>query len=268
MDFNLTYLSSTFSGMQAGNGPDLLICFHGFGESASHFRCMEAGLGNIFTIVALDMPFHGNTVWKEGRPMDKRDLAALTEKILEIFGKQTFSLLGYSMGGRLALCIVEQMADRARHVILAAPDGLKNNPWHMFATRTILGNRIFSYNTRNPALFFRLLTLWRRIGLLNESVYKFARHRMDQPDKRQLVYNVWTVMRRMLPRKTACKRLMAKFGIDTLLIFGKYDRVIPPAIGEQFADGSFPCKLLVLDKGHQLISEPLGFIIRNNISTK
>ncbi len=33
---------------------------------------------------------------------------------------------------------------------------------------------------------------------------------------------------------------MAQFRIDTLLIFGKYDRVIPPVIGEQFADGSFP----------------------------
>src|SRR5690606_33744048 len=134
--------------------------------------------------------------------------------------------------------------------ILAAPDGLKNNHWHMFATRTLLGYRILSYNTRNPALFFRLLTLWRRFGLLIESVYKFALHRMDRPDKRQLVYNVWTVMRRMLPRKALCKRLMAQYGIDTLLVFGKYDRVIPPAIGRQFADGSFPCRLLVLDKGH------------------
>ncbi|MGE7773538.1 alpha/beta fold hydrolase [Chitinophaga sp. NPDC101104] len=268
MEFNLTYLDSTFTGIKTGDGPDLLICFHGFGESASHFRCMEAGLGNIFTIVALDMPFHGNTVWKEGRPMEKRDLVALTEKILERTGKQTFSLLGYSMGGRLALCIVERLADRIRHLILAAPDGLKNNPWHMFATRTILGNRIFSYNTRNPALFFRLLKLWRRFGLLNESVYKFALHRMDRLDKRQLVYNVWTIMRRMLPRKQMCKRLMAQYGIDTLLVFGRYDRVIPPVIGEWFDDGSFPCKLLVIDKGHQLITESLGFIIRNNISTK
>ncbi|WP_157962697.1 alpha/beta fold hydrolase [Chitinophaga deserti] len=267
MEFSLSYLDSTFSGMQTGEGEELLICFHGFGESASHFRCMDAGLGNIFTIVALDMPFHGKTVWKEGRPMEKRDLAALTEKILERTGKQTFSLLGYSMGGRLSLCIVEQMADRIRHLILAAPDGLKNNPWHMFATRTILGNRIFSYNTRNPALFFRLLTFWRRSGLLNESVYKFALHRMDRPEKRQLVYNVWTIMRRMLPHKKRCKRLMAQHHISTLLIFGKYDRVIPPVIGEKFADGSFPCQVLVLDKGHQLISESLGFIIRKNIST-
>lgn len=265
MDFFLSYKQSEFTGIVAGSGPELLICLHGFGERASHFRCMEAGLGNIFTIIALDMPFHGNTAWRENRPFEKEDLAALTEKILEKFGKQTFSLMGYSMGGRLALCIIEKLASRVKHLVLAAPDGLKNNPWHMFATQTTLGNRLFSYNTRHPAVFFRLLTLWRRWGLLNESVYKFAYHRMDRPEKRLLVYNVWTIMRRMMPSVKHCKQLLARYSVDTIAIFGRYDRVIPPVIGERFADGSFPCNIVVLERGHQLVNEELGFIIRKNI---
>jgi hypothetical protein len=59
--------------------------------------------------------------------------------------------------------------------------------------------------------------------------------------------------------------MMARYNIESLLIFGRYDRVIPPAFGEGFANGAFPCKTLVLDKGHQLLSEELGFIIRKNI---
>lgn len=265
MDFFLSYQHSEFSGIVTGSGKELLICFHGFGEQASHFSCMDAGLGNIFTIIALDMPFHGNTMWRENRAFEKSDLEALVEKILEKFGKQTFSLMGYSMGGRLAMCVVEKMASRVRHLILAAPDGLKNNRWHMFATQTKLGNRIFSYNTHHPAVFFKLLALWRRWGLLNESVYKFAFHRMDKLEKRLLVYNVWTIMRKMMPSMKRCKQLLARYSIDTVLIFGRFDRVIPPLIAERFADGSFPCKLLVLEKGHQLVSEELGFIIRKNI---
>lgn len=267
VDFSLTYLNSEFSGMVTGTGANLLICFHGFGESGSHFRVMEPALGNIFTIVALDMPFHGKTIWNEGRPVQKEDLAALVEKILGKFGKQTFSLMGYSMGGRLALCLVEEMAARIMHLVMVAPDGLKNNPWHLFATQTKVGNRIFLYNTHQPALFFRLLTLWRRWGLLNESVYKFAFYSMDKAEKRRLVYDVWTVMRKLMPSRKRCKRLMARYNIDTLLIFGRYDRVIPPAFGERFADGTFPCRMLVLDKGHQLLSEELGFIIGKNITS-
>ncbi|WP_153661352.1 alpha/beta fold hydrolase [Chitinophaga sp. SYP-B3965] len=268
MNLSLPYLQSTFSGIVVGSGEELLICFHGFGESALHFSCIEPALGNIFTIVALDMPFHGNTVWQENRDFSKDDLEALAGKILERFGKQRFSLLGYSMGGRLALCLVERMASRISHLILVAPDGLKNNPWHMIATQTRIGNRVFSYNTRHPELFFRLLTLWRRWGLLNESVYKFAFHSMDKLDKRQLVYNVWTNMRRMMPSKQKCKRLLAQYNIDTVMFFGRFDRVIPPVFGARFADGSFPCKLVVLEKGHQLLSEELGFIISQNIRSK
>ncbi|MGX5819960.1 alpha/beta fold hydrolase [Chitinophaga lutea] len=267
LNFSQPYERSEFSGFMTGRGNDLLICFHGFGEKASHFSCMEAGLGNLFTIIALDMPFHGSTVWREERPMEPRDLTGLLEKIMERFGKQTFSLMGYSMGGRLALCVIEKMADRVKHLIMVAPDGLKNNPWHMFATQTKVGNRIFLYNTHHPDLFFRLLSLWRRWGLLNESVYRFALHRMDKQEKRSLVYNVWTIMRKMMPSVKRCRKLLSRYNIDTVLIFGRYDRVIPPVIGERFADGSFPCRLLVLDRGHQLLSEELGFIIRKNISS-
>lgn len=265
MDISLSYLNSSFSGIVTGSGSELLICFHGFGESGSHFRVMEPALGNIFTIVALDMPFHGKTAWNEHRAIEKRDLRALAGKILERFGKQTFSLMGYSMGGRLALCIVEEMAAQINHLVMAAPDGLRNNPWHLFATQTKIGNRIFLYNTHRPALFFRLLTLWRKWGLLNESVYKFAYYSMDKTEKRQLVYNVWTIMRKLMPSRRRCKKQMARYNIDTILIFGRYDRVIPPSFGERFADGAFPAKILVLEKGHQLISEELGFIIRKNI---
>lgn len=262
---NLPYLQSEFSGVIAGSGDELLICFHGFGESASRFTCMEPALGNIFTIVALDMPFHGHTTWNEGRDVEQEDLEALIKKILERFGKQRFSLMGYSMGGRLVMCIVERMAALINHVVLLAPDGLKDNPWHMIATQTRLGNRVFLYNTHRPALFFRLLSIGRKWKLLNESVYKFALHRMDSLKKRRLVYDVWTNMRKMMPSRRRCKKMMARYNVDTVMLFGRFDRIIPPVLGGCFADGSFPCKIVILDTGHQLLTESAGFIIRKNL---
>lgn len=265
MEIRLPYLQSEFSGTVSGEGDALLVCFHGFGESAAHFDCMEAALGQTFTIVALNMPFHGTTVWNEGREMERADLEAIVKKILEKFGKQTFSLMGYSMGGRLVLCLLEAMPAQIEHVILLAPDGLRNNPWHMFVTQSRLGNRLFLYNTHHPALFFGLLKIGKRWKLLNESVYKFALHRMDKPEKRRLVYDVWTNLRNMMPNRRHCKQLIRRYNIDMLMLFGRFDRVIPPVLGKRFADGSFPCKIVVLDRGHQLLSESAGYIIRNNL---
>jgi pimeloyl-ACP methyl ester carboxylesterase len=169
------------------------------------------------------------------------------------------------MGGRLALSMIPVMGPQLRHVVLLAPDGIKNNPWHMFVTRTALGNGLFKYVTYKPRLFFRLLTLVRKLGTLNESVYKFAFYSMDKLDKRLLVYNVWTCMRRMLPNLKKCKQVLAQYNIPTLLIYGKYDRIIPAVVGRRLVDGSFPGEILLLEKGHQLISEELGKAILSKI---
>lgn len=59
--------------------------------------------------------------------------------------------------------------------------------------------------------------------------------------------------------------MLARYDVDTMLLFGRFDRVIPPILGKRFADGSFPCKVLVLEKGHQLVNVAVGFIIRKNL---
>jgi pimeloyl-ACP methyl ester carboxylesterase len=264
-DFYLSYLKSRFHGTCEGAGEELLICLHGFGESAAHFHPLTESLGDRYTIVALDMPLHGGTQWEENRVFEKEDLVALVQMVLQQQGKERFSLLGYSMGGRLSLCLVEKLAGRIDHLILAAADGLRNNPWHMFVTQTTAGNKIFKYNTYHPQLFFALLHTWRKLGLLNQSIYKFVLHRMNEPEKREQVYNVWTNMRHMMPDKKQCKQLLSRYNVLTLLVFGKYDRVIPPVLGTRFADGSFPSKIVVMEKGHQLISAELGLIIKTNL---
>jgi pimeloyl-ACP methyl ester carboxylesterase len=259
--FYLPYANSRFHGIHEGTGPQLLICLHGFGESALHFLPLVKHMGSQFTIVALDMPLHGQTEWKEKRAFTNADLQALIQIVLDQHQQQRYSLLGYSMGGRLALCMLPAMAAQLQHLILLAPDGIKNNPWHMFVTQTSLGNRLFKHVTYHPQLLFRLMFFGRKLGWLNESIYKFAFHSMDKLDKRLLVYNVWTILRRMLPNLQQCKQLLAQYHIPTLLIYGKYDRVIPAILGRRLVDGSFPGEILVLDKGHQLLSEELGNVI-------
>jgi pimeloyl-ACP methyl ester carboxylesterase len=263
--FYLTYGQSRFHGISEGSGQQLLICLHGFGESALHFKCLAPALGDIYTIIALDMPLHGKTEWNEGRDFSKDDLPALITQLLQLHDRQQFSLMGYSMGGRLALCVIEKMGAQVKELILLAPDGLKNNPWHLFVTQTSWGNKIFKYNTYHPNLFFRLLILWRKLGLLNLSVYKFAFHSMDTLEKRRRVYEVWTCMRHMMPDKQRCKQLLAQHRIKTLLIFGKYDRVIPPVLASRFVNDQLLSKVIVLEKGHQLLSEQLGYIIKSNL---
>jgi pimeloyl-ACP methyl ester carboxylesterase len=263
--FSLPYQNSLFHAICEGNGEELLICLHGFGENADSFRHIRHSLGQTFTIVALDLPLHGKTEWKEERPFSKEDLKAILLLILEEQQQDTFSLMGYSMGGRVALCAVQIMAEKIDRLYLLAADGLKDNPWHMFVTRTGVGNKLFKYCTYHPQLFFGLLHIWHKLRLLNAGVHKFAFNRMNTLEKREQVYFIWTNMKQMVPDRKLCKQLLKKHKIKTLLIFGKYDRVIPPMLGVHFMDGTFPCEMLVLEKGHQLLSEELGEVIFDNL---
>lgn len=264
--FYLPYRNSRFFGIREGSGKDLLICLHGFGESAAYYVPIVPELADRYTVVALDMPVHGETEWKEGGPFRKEDLYAVIKMVLEREGFQRFSLMAYSMGGRLALCIVESLAALIDRLVLVAPDGLHNNPWHRFVTTTDIGNRLFRYVTYHPAPFLQLLILWKKLGWLNQSVYKFVLNRMDTEEKRALVYNVWTCMREMRPDKELCRSLLAKYNIPTLMIFGRYDRVIPPAMGEGFLNGMFPGKLLIMEKGHHLLTVELAVVVKKEIA--
>lgn len=256
--FFIPYENSIFHAIREGEGEELLICLHGFGEQAAGFGRLTRILGKRFTLVAIDLPLHGQTKWNEDRAFTKEDMWALIGSIQEGERKERFSLMGYSMGGRVALCILEGMAAKINNLYLLAADGLRNNPWHMFVTQTAVGNRLFKHVTYHPQLFFSLLDLWHNLKLLNESVYKFALNSMNKTEKRVQVYTVWTCMRKMMPDKKKCKKLLSKYNINTLLIFGKYDRVIPPVLGVRFMDNTFPGKMLVLDKGHQLLSDELA----------
>ena len=244
--------------MISGESSSLLICLHGYGENAQSFAKLQSTLGGLYTIIALDMPLHGQTEWNEARPFEKADLHAVIRLLLEQQQKFVFSLMGYSMGGRLALCLLEELADQVQELFLVAADGLRDNPWHRFVTRTSIGNWLFKQVTYHPRPFFWLLNTCHSLRLINASIYKFVQFSMDKLEKREKVYLVWTLMRNMKPDRKLCRRLLARYKVHTLLIFGRYDRVIPSVVGIRFMDGTFPCEMLVLEKGHQLISEELG----------
>ena len=82
-----------------GTGGRLLLCFHGYGESAASFAFLGEALGGDFTILAVDLPHHGQTEWNDGLYLSPRDLLHVLQKIAMQFAldQETWWCLGYSM---------------------------------------------------------------------------------------------------------------------------------------------------------------------------
>ncbi|MEO7312105.1 MAG: alpha/beta hydrolase [Chitinophagaceae bacterium] len=255
----LAYKNSTISYSRYGSGDALLICLHGFGEAASSFAFLEKSLGERFTIIALNMPFHGETIWNEGLTFTVTDLFEII-KSLPLAGKPELTvnmhLLGYSMGGRLALAFFQDYPHCVKSIALVAPDGLHKNRWYWFATQTALGNRAFKFTMHYPQWFLGMVKLLGKIGLLNKSVAKFVSYYLGDETIRMALYKRWTTMRTFRPSLTLIKNLAFEKQVPIKILFGAFDRIILYQRGEKFQQGHEDLiKVFVIKAGHQLMQE-------------
>ncbi len=264
---SIIYKHSRISYRRFGHGDKILVCFHGYGEDAGSFLFLEKILGKEFDFIALDLPFHGSTDWKEGLLCTGDDLMNIIDQIIG-YGSKSFAILGYSMGGRVALQLLQANPDRIKKLILIAPDGLHHNIWHQLSTQTTIGNTLFSYTMNQPYWMFSLLKLLTATKLFNKSIVNFVHYYLDDPDSRQLLYKRWTAMRKFNPSLSLLKKIIAEKKTRISMLFGKYDRVILTKRGLKFRKNleAF-IRITELEAGHQLLkpkyADDIAMLIRS-----
>jgi pimeloyl-ACP methyl ester carboxylesterase len=258
--------SSRISYSWWGTGKKLLLCLHGYGESATSFALLEQALGKEFTILAPDLPFHGGTQWKDGLYFDPAKFPALMEEIIDrlpftpaIDGSPAprfdrWWVMGYSMGGRVALSLLEYVPEKIAKLILLAPDGFKMNGWYWLATQSRPGNLAFRRIMHRPHSLFRMLRIAGKLKLLNPGIHKFMFRYIEDPQVREELYDRWTVMRGFKPDIRSIRSIIRERQIPVNLLYGRHDHIIRSATGERFRKGIEPwCRIDVLDAGHALL---------------
>jgi pimeloyl-ACP methyl ester carboxylesterase len=238
-----------------GKGSSLLFCLHGYGERGGDFEALASALGERFTVICPDLPLHGQTHWT-APSFELPDLHLMFSEIASTEGLmfKPFGLAGYSMGGRLALAYAAQYPEQIRAVVLIAADGLKQNPWYWLSTQTRMGNRLFRATMQSPRLLLIGMKLAKTLGLLNESIFKFAHKYLDDPMQRQALYQRWTLFRHFRPNLKALPKQLATKEIQCVLFFGKFDRIIPPKLARKWrSPAPLFSKVLILEAGHRLL---------------
>jgi pimeloyl-ACP methyl ester carboxylesterase len=257
----ISYRSSNIHFLYGGRGNKLLVCFHGYGEGADSFSFLEKHAGDEFTIYAIDLPFHGQTDWKEGLNFTHIDLQQI---IYEIFLRDNirnepglrFSVLGFSLGGRVALSLYQAWPVHVEKMVLLAPDGLTVNFWYWLSSRTWAGNKLFAFTMKYPGWFFGFLQVMNKLRLVNASVFKFVNYYIGQKEARLLLYQRWTTLRRLKPNLKRIKSFIRQQQTSVRLVYGRHDRIILPIRGEKFKTGIEEyCDLTIIDSGHQVLHE-------------
>lgn len=253
-----------------GSGPLPVLAFHGFGRTGADFAILQNAIGEIATLYAFDLHFHGNSPSYPDRadvPFTPRELATYFTAFADQLGAARVGLLGYSLGGRIALCLLEQVPERLQVVLLAAPDGLKTRPWYRGLAASKLGRALYKRFVNDPRTVHAIVHGLRALRLMNDRMHRFLIGQTDSRTKRQLVHDVWLSYRLIEPDLGRAASNAVASGVPVHLFFGLYDRVIPPAFGMNLRDHA-PDRITqqVLPFGHALLTAELAAALRQRLS--
>ena len=100
-----------------------VLCLHGFMGQGSDWETVATSLEDSFYFICPDLPGHGNTPITESDTLDT--ITAGLQSVLAKHNAQPVSVIGYSMGGRMALQFALEAPDQvARLVLESASPGI------------------------------------------------------------------------------------------------------------------------------------------------
>ena len=236
-----------------GEGPALLL-LPGWMNTLHNFDELVAHLGASYRIVRLDLPgFGGGT---EAPPSDWHvaDYAAFVKSFTEKIGLTSYTLIGHSFGGRVAIKATGQRVLHPTKLILIASAGIAKHRTLRNQILTVLAKVGKGVLYVPPFVFWRT-QLRRKLYRLLKSDY-FAAGPLSQVYLNSIREDLQDDAR--------------KISTPTLLVWGTDDQMVPLSDGKRFAELIKGSKLEIISGvGHSLhrvcAQEVAGFI-RNFLS--
>jgi len=107
----------TIAYREAGDSPKVLVLLHCFGGSSILFRNYFSKFTDKFRVIAFDLRGHGNSSFNT-KMVKLEDLVEDIKQSVDLLGLTKFSILGWSVGGGVALKFAADYPDYVENVIL------------------------------------------------------------------------------------------------------------------------------------------------------
>jgi pimeloyl-[acyl-carrier protein] methyl ester esterase len=212
----------------SGSSGEPLVLLHGWGMNLRVFDELRAALAHHHRVTAIDLPGHGRSAWST-QASPQQQLAQLSAVL-----PQGATLVGWSLGGQLALQLAADSALSVRRVVLVAssprfvcaadwPHGLPAATLRQFAAQLErdAGQTIADFlelqvrgSLDAPAVRAMLQAALQRHGAAQPEALSAGLALLEHNDLRQLARGI---------------------DLPVLLIAGQYDRVTPPQASEALA---------------------------------
>jgi pimeloyl-ACP methyl ester carboxylesterase len=225
----------------------VVLLLHGFGSSLQTWDVWAAQLETQYRVIRLDLPGFGLTGPSPLHDYSEAgDLATLTH-FVDKLGVASFSIIGHSMGGKMAWGIAAADPDRVKALVLMAPDGfpeVKDIGSKPYAMPSIMGVIKFSLpkflvrKSIEPAFF--------DANALSDSLVDRYYDMLRAPGVRAAILERanQTIYTDPVPR-------LKKITAPTLLVWGEQDQMIPSSNAQSYANVLSTSKIVQLPNlGH------------------
>jgi pimeloyl-[acyl-carrier protein] methyl ester esterase len=211
-----------------GEGPDLVL-LHGWGLHGGMWGPWLDRLAEGARLHVLDLPGHGRSGW----PARARDLAGFAQAVFPHLPRGA-ALLGWSLGGMLALELARRHPRHLRALVLVAttPKFLAGPDWEHGLPAAVLEEF-----TRGLAADYRrtvqnFLALQTRGDEHAGATLRLLRARLaahGEPDPRALAAGLAVL------READLRDALPQIALPSLVIAGQHDRLTPPEAGRGLA---------------------------------
>jgi pimeloyl-ACP methyl ester carboxylesterase len=233
-------------------GAPALLLLHGFGSSLQAWDDWSVKLEQKYRVIRLDLPGFGLTGASPDHDYsEEKDLAILTH-FADKLGLDKFSVIGHSMGGKMAWSLAAAQPDRVQALVLMAPDGfpetkdIGTKPYEVPAIMGVIQYFLPKYLVRKS-----IEPAFANSAALNEALVNRYFDMLRAPSVRGAILDRsnQTIYSDPVPRLKAIKA-------PTLLIWGEQDQMIPSSNAQSYAGVLLnSTTVLVPQPGHLLQEE-------------
>lgn len=230
----------------------VLLLLHGFGSSLQTWDAWSVKLDPKYRVIRLDLPGFGLTGASPSNDYSEdKDVAILTH-FADKLGLDKFSVMGHSMGGKMAWSLAASQPDRVQALVLMAPDGfpevkdIGSKPYEVPAVMGLIQYFLPKYFVKKS-----IEPAFADTEALNDALVSRYYDMLRAPGVRGaiLARSNQTIYSDPVPR-------LKKIKAPTLLIWGEQDQMIPSSNAQSYAGVLLNSTTILVPKlGHLLQEE-------------
>lgn len=257
------------------NAPVVLL-LHGFPTSSQMFRNLIPRLADKYRVIAPDYPGYGQS---DMPPMDKfqysfDNLARVIDRFTEAVDAKKFALYVQDYGAPIGYRIAAAHPERVSAIVVqngnAYDEGIDNEFW--VPAKVYWADKSEANGAKLRPLFEIGATKWqytegiRDVSRISPDAWTVDQARMDRPGNKDIQLEMFYSYGTNPPLYPGWQAYFRKHQPPMLIVWGKNDKIFPPAGAHPYLRDLPKAELHLLDTGHFALeedSETIGRLMRS-----